>query len=364
MKNMSTLRTLAGAIGWSFFLLWSVSARAEESAYCKKVRARAASNAALLYAPTIQAQGIKFPNDGRIDTGATTGTGYQFRASLSVSPLDMYKGARVTRVGEADCKQHDAAAVVRDLVADPADFGRLTALTKQVEFLDSRRAQWEAIGRASDERLAAHVSSLREAAEVQARLAAITRSREHQRGEAARLGAAGVDTPSGSLRALVAAAENEAMRFEREASHVRSLEPWDVRVTGGVIPREGPVETFGFVLVGLNLGTFSRNAAESRYLDARADELRGARYELRDQLARFRAAVKSTAEAARRELAIVNSQLALLASDRSALEHADAPNAAQALALTSLDMILVESERTYLTTLVEELSRVENEDGH
>lgn len=335
----------------------------EGSAYCKKVRARAASDAALLYAPTLQAQGLKFPRNGTIDSGVTVGEGYQLRAALSISPLDIYKGVRVERVGEADCQYHEVIVSARELLAQASDHGRLPALRKQVDFLDARRPEWEAILAKSEERVAAHVGSLRDAAEVRARVAALVRAREQHAGEAERLAARGVETFHGSLPALVAAAEREAMRLEREISHVRSLAPWDVRVSGGVIPHDRPVDWFGMVIVGFNLGAFSRNAAEGRYLDARAEELRAARYELRDQVARFHAEVKGALAQARRELAIVERHASVLAADKEALESAEGINTAHALALVALDRIFVESERVFLTTFIAELARLEKDNG-
>jgi hypothetical protein len=337
-----------------------------QSAYCEKVRARASSDAALLFAPSVQAQGIKFPNNGTIDSGITTGAGYQFRAMLTVSPLDMYKGVRVKRVGEADCQYHEVVSSAAEVLSQAADMGRLPALEKQVAFFDSKRSDWEAILTKTDERSEAHVLSIRDAAEIRARVAAVRRAHEQRRGEAERMKLhANVAEPfRGSLSALVAKAEKEAMTFENEASHVRSLDAWDFKVSGGVIPHGGPVDVFGMVIIGFNFGAFSRNAAESRYIDARTRELATARYELRAQLTRFREQIKSTSSQTKRELEIVERQLAVLKNDRNIVSQADAANSVQALAIIDLDMILVESERVYLSNLLAELSRLENDNVH
>ena len=344
-------------------MISSTAARAEDSPNCRKVRARAASDAALLYAPTVQAQGIKFPNNGTIDSGVTTGAGYQFRAALTFSPLDFYKGFRVQRVGEADCQQHEQVVSAREILAQGSDYGRLPALRKQVEYLDSRRSDYEAITAKSDERVAAHVSSLRDAAELRSRVAVLMRSREQSQGDADRLEARGVEAFRGSLVTLVSAAEQEMMRFEQEASHVRKLDAWDFRVTGGVIPQDRPVDYFGIVQVGFNFGAFSRNAQEARYLEARSDELKKARHELRDEVQKFQAQLKSASAQAKRELAIVDKHAELLTADKQTLEQTDSSNAAHALALISLDSILVESERVYLNNLITELARLENDHG-
>ena len=336
-------------------------AGAQDSPYCRKVRAHVASDAALMFAPTIQAQGLKFPNNGTIDSGVTTGAGYQFRAALTWSPLDFYKGFQVQTTGDADCQQHEVIVSVREVLAQAADYGRLPALEKQAAYLDSKQGEYDAISAKTAERVAAHVSSIRDSAEVRTRVAVLMRLREQNKGEIDRLKARGVEAFRGSLSSLVAAAERESATFERAASHVRSLDPWELRVTGGVIPQDSPVDYFGIVQVGFNFGAFSRNAEESRYRAARADELKSARYELRSEVAQFHAHVKSTAAQAKRELAILEKQAAMLAADKAAVENADASNGALALALITLDTILVESERTYLTNLIAELARLEND---
>lgn len=341
---------------------FATNASAEESAYCEKVRARASSDAALLFAPSVQAQGIKFPQDGRVDTGVTVGAGYQFRAGLSISPLDVYKGVRVKRVGEADCGQHEVVLSAREVLAQASELGRLPALEKQTAFLEAKQPELDALVAKTEERLAAHVISITEAAEIRGRAAAVVRAREQHRGEADRLRIRNTEAFRGSISELVAKAEKETMHFEREVSHVRTLDAWDVRVTGGVVPQDKPVDFYGMVMVGFNFGSFSRNAAESRYLSARERELATARYELRSQLGQFRAQVKSATEQAKRELAIVDKQAAMLAADKQTIEQADPTSGHHALAVIALDSVLVESERVYLTNLINELARLENPD--
>jgi hypothetical protein len=153
------------------------------------------------------------------------------------------------------------------------------------------------------------------------------------------------------------------MHYEREASHVRALAPWDVSLSGGVIPQQRPVDYFGMVQVSFNVGAFMRSANESAYLEARADEVKNARYELVDQLRRFRERTKSVSAQATRELAILEKEAASMTSARELLERADTPQQPQALAIVNLESILAESDRVYLSALVVELARL-LEDGH
>lgn len=337
-------------------------ARSQESPYCRKVRARAGADAALLYAPAIQAQGIKFPNNGTIDSGATAGAGYQFRASASFSPLGFYKGTRVERAGERDCEQHEALLGVQDVLAQASDVGRLAALRAQVALLESRRTAWEAIAAKSSERFEARVTSMLSVSEIRSRVAELERRQIQVSGEISRLEARGAEADGRALSALVERAEKDAMAFERELSHVRSLDAWDVKVSGGVIPQDRPVDFFAMVHLGFSFGSFSHNAHESRYLEARADELKTARYELRDQVRRFQTQLRLAAGQAKRELAVVDAQIASLTSARTVLERSEASGAPHSLALVDLDLVFAESERTFLSTLINQLSRFQEND--
>jgi hypothetical protein len=341
----------------------SSSAHAEESPYCEKVRARAASEAALLFAPSVHAQGVKFPTNGLIDTGATTGNGFQFRAAVSWSPLDFYKGFRVRAVGDAECRAFEAAFVVQSILRRGADGGRLRALEKQSTFLESRRDAWSALAAKGEERFDAHAISLVEVNEVRARAAELARQRAVVRSEIELLQLRDTDHGSRSsersVEELVTQLEARAMELEREASHVRSLASWQVTMTGGVIPHTAPVDYFGMVNVGFNFGAFARNANETRYLDARQAELAKSTYEAREQVRRLREEVRVAAVRAGRELEIVDAKLSVLASARSKLTGSDSAHAPHATTLVELDMMLVESEQIYLSELRSELRRFE-----
>ncbi len=335
-------------------------ASAQESAYCRKVRARAGGDAALLVAPTLQAQGIRFPANAAIDTGATAGyQGYQARVAASWSPLDFYRGFRVLRVGDADCERGEAQISAQQLLLTGGDYGHLGALRKQNQFLDANKPMLLSIAAKNDERLQEHVISLLDANEVKTRVTELERKSIQVQAGISRLEARGADTYRGMLASLMSSVEATSMRYEREVSHVRSLDAWDVRLTGGIVPQEKP-DYFGVVQIGFNFGAFSRNANETRYLDARGQELRKARYELLDQLRRFRDQVRITLAQTRSELALVDSKMASLVASRKALASSEAPSTPHTLAVLDLERIATEAEQVFLSTLIFELSTLED----
>ncbi len=340
-------------------------ALAEESAYCRRVHARASADSALLYGPTARAEALKLPTaiqpGGRIDP-VGQGTSYQFRAGLSISAIDVYKGTRLSHVADADCAHHEAVFAAQELLALGLEVGRLAALRGQVAHLESRRARWEEITEKMTERFEAKTMTLLDVADVRARAATLARRQVQLGADIARLEALGLDKQPASIDRLINAVERTGMQYERESSHVRSLDAWDINLTGGYVP---PVldarssDFFGLVQVSYNLGGPWRNAAESRYLSAREEELKTAKYELRRQLTRFREQARQSSTHAKRELEIVERAIKVLEADRAAVDQSDAPSVFYASAMLELELIGAESDRVYLMTWIRELSRVE-----
>ena len=336
-------------------------ARADDGAYCRRVQARAASDAALLFAPSLEAQGVKFPASGTVDAGVTTGSGYQFRAGISWSPLDAYKGTRVVRVGEADCARQEATVAAQELLERGLDLARYPAAKRQRDVLQARRASWEAIVAKADQRLAANITTLVETDDVRVRIAVLERISAQVEGDIERIEGTGIDAYRGTLGNLVKTIDSTTMRYEREISHLRTVDAWSVRVTAGYVPEAfgAKSDVFGVVQVAYNVGGIWRNGAESRYLDARAEELKRSRTELQERLRVFRAHVKSAAKQAKRELATVEARTATLTAARTSLASSEAPAAPHQLAIVDLELVAAESNRTFLGTYLAELSRLE-----
>src|SRR5689334_3650061 len=95
-------------------LLWllgtSTVARAEDgsSGYCDKVRARANGDAALLIAPRVVADALRFPGGGGSDVAPSLDRELQVRVGLSFAPIEAYRGFRLMDASEADCAAHES----------------------------------------------------------------------------------------------------------------------------------------------------------------------------------------------------------------------------------------------------------------
>lgn len=344
-------------------LVATVSAAAEEeSPYCKRVRALADARAALLLGPRLEVQGIKFPANGAVDTSVLAGDDYQVRAALALSAVDMYKGTRVTRVAQAECVQHEAGRVVEEVVLQAADYGRLPALRSAADYLDAQRGTWREVERRADAGVAARVVSILEARQLHDRCAELERRRSDIDGEIARLTALGAAQPAETdLATLIHAADEATMELEREASYLRTLDAWEFRITGGAAPADSSTEFFGVAHLGFNFGAFAQRAAEKRALEARDEELRLSRSELRERLRMFREVTRGNEHQASRAHQIVGERLDALRVVHGTLAHAQASRAPFARDLLGLDLISSEAEHVFLEAWLVELRRLGGE---
>jgi hypothetical protein len=360
-----------GCLGLAFSLL-PLRASAQQSPYCRQVRARAASDADVLMAPRVIVQGIHFPNGTRqLDSGSTTDNGYQVRTGLSFSVLDYYKGRGVLRAGDADCRRYEASLDLSDALDRSTDSARLVALHEQSEFLRSKSEDWRALAAKAAVRLSQRIITVFEFTTVQRSIDTLEHKLVQVEGEAAQLKAA--DLPSTEASApsafpsahpvtaeqgttgLAAKYYREAMSFERETSRLRQLDDWKLQVTGGVIPLS-PVDWYGTLELSFNLGGLVQGEHEQRYLDGRADDLRYSREGVQTRLARFRAQTGAALEQARRDLGLVEHSLEVLRATRLALESSEAEAAAQARDMLTLEQLAVEADSVFLRKFVDALT--------
>lgn len=337
------------------------NARAEEPSACGSIRARAASDASLLFAPQLQLQGLRFPLGGAYDDTTFGRTGVQLRVGLAWSPLDAYRGVKTLRLGAAQCEAKVAADRASTALRLAPSRGALAARRKQAAFLEAQHSTWGAHVAASEERLRAGVITLAQLREVRGRAAALDRARIRVDAEVAALERQAPRTPSVPLDQATRDVERTTARVASEAGGLRTLDALKLSVSGGVVPQDGPLDYYGMVLVGLSTGALFRSAyegdaARAARLEAGSDpgsvQREGARIE-RDHAVR--------AEAARREAAILSREIDRLLASRASLEAGAPPGAPHALTLVDLERIALEAERIYTATLAVELARPDGE---
>lgn len=340
----------------------AANASADESdAYCDKVVARAHADAALLFSPALTVQGVKLPSSSPTDPTSQTATnpnGYQFQTLMVWSPLKAYQGVGTLDVGETDCFQHKNVVHAMYVLNQLSDVGRLQALTKEIEYLEGKQTIVSNILSNTEERLAANVATVSDTLIVRQRALGLERKRVEARGQLNVLISKDAPKTTKDIVALSDAIETSSMGFERATNHVRSLDPWLFDITGGIIPPTSGIGTqwFGVIAVGYNFGGFSRLHQDNRYLDARLHELKTARYELRDQLSKFRANTLATMNSANVEIAVIEIELARLAVIRDRLLPTDATNTQTVINAIDLQVIDIEADKVFLQELVVQLT--------
>jgi hypothetical protein len=352
-------------------------AAAQDSPYCRQVRARAASDADQLMTPRVMVQGIHFPRGSQqFDSGATTRNGYQVRTGLTFSPLDFYKGQGVLRIGDADCRRHEASQELDEVLGHATDTARLSALREQSQFLRTRTEDWRALGAKAAARLSQRIITVVEFTNLQRSIDTLEHKLVAVEGEAGQLearqlGATGTfpsaaasttgstaptrgTSPASApapVPALASQYYREAMRFEQEASKVRKLDDWKLQITGGVVSLE-PVDWYGTLELSVSLGALVKGEHEQRYIESRSEDLRFARGGVETRLAQFRAQTAAALEQARRALGLVEHSLEILRATRLALEQSEAESAAQARDLLAIEQVSVESDSIFLRSFL------------
>jgi len=330
--------------------------RADDApAYCRRIDALAESEGALLWAPKLSLQGLRYPSG--FDNGPTTRDGYQVRVGLSYSLVDVYRAMRVGAANEADCAAHELQRELETAAESMADMPLRDAYRAQAEFLSGHRGEVEAIVERARSRLSEHVITLTEFNEVLDSADQFERKAIQAEGNAARIDAKGhPTTPTAPTRSTTSMTRDLLrLRAEQEQSlsSLRSLDAWTLRVHGGVIPvAERGVEWFGWLELSYSLGGLFRSGPEARFRQARLEELRDEPNQIPAKLQRIRADVTTQAEQAESELRIVTRRLGYLRTARAELDTADTTMAAQLRDSLALDEFSTGSERAFLETLV------------
>jgi hypothetical protein len=363
--DRSWLRSMAIALLVCVCLVASPAQADDNSSYCRAVTARATGDASLLMTPKAIAQGFRVPaaDESQTETGGMTGGAvgvepgqWEVRTGLGWSPSDFYKGVETITLGNLDCSQHEIEATVDRLLAQAQDAGRLPALKKQVAFLDAHRAEWQEIAKREQERFAARVISVIDLNVVLLHIVGLERQLAQSRGDAERLDAREYVRPPAGFDAMEARLLYDENEYEKRFSRIRTLTAFNVLVVGGTVDYPSPVGFYGEVELAFNLGWFLQYGKENEYLDARAKELKNAKYERAWKLRSFQKELVAARKEAQSELEIVERQLSAIATTRHTLEVAETPNVLHAIASLKVDEISAGSEQAYLRTLVDELT--------
>jgi hypothetical protein len=345
-------RLLAVLVATAMPVVWSASAYAEgPTDYCQKVTARAEADAALLMAPTAHVQLIRYPNNGAADpSGFQLGHGLQPRAALSIGFVDIYKGFGVLDAAKAECGRQASASSLEEVVAQRADIGRLPALERKLAFLREQSAAVQELVRNAEERFAAHTTTLSEVQDIRIKALSFAGRTAETETEIALIKARGFTMPTAPIGDVLKSYEERTVELENRVAHVRNLEPWKFGVIGGVAANP-TVDAYGIAELSYNFGGLFSVGAERRAVDARAAELKNARYEMRKQVEIIIRELRISAEQSRRQARALEEELVKMSRERAALDGTEAPNKHTVLATMTMQMIELEAEQRFLVAL-------------
>ena len=344
-------------------------ARAEDDAYCRRTRARAGDDSALLMWPRLLAEGVRIPGDTAA-VGPTFGDNYQVRLGVSFSPTDLYRGLEVGRVADASCRLHEASEQLEALLEGSTDTA-VAALRAQAAALESHRSAWNQLLADSRERLRAGVVTALEVDDLRRNVSGLERKLERARAEAERLEARRAQlAPAQPLEVLAAAVTRDTMQLESESTRLRALDGFQVRLSGGVIPSiaSGTATTaprsewFARVELSYSLGALASSARADDYLDARRRELETARYELPARAADRAAVLRAQISSAQRSRELLEADEAALGSMVGALDRAPGAVSDHARGMLALEGFSVEADRVFVSALIEALNALETPD--
>lgn len=332
-------------------------AAAQDTNYCEQVRARAASDAALLMAPRLVLQELRFPRNNQIDLGATTGQGFQFRTGLSFSVVELFKGLATLDIGDAACREHEAKVALRDRIRHARDYARAVALQAQADYLNKHKGEWAELARKGAERMSRRLITLVDFTRLNKLIDGLDQKLADVEGRASALRAElpALSALSQTLSELTESYTKQSARYEHEVVSARALDAWQLRLAGGVIA-QAPIDWYGQAELSFNFGGLLRPKHEHRYERARAAELAWSPDELPTQVRELRARHKIAVEQAQRELTVAQRSLAMVMGASSVLENIEAENVQHARDALTVERYSAESEVVFLQKLIDALA--------
>jgi hypothetical protein len=162
-------------------------------------------------------------------------------------------------------------------------------------------------------------------------------------------------TPGRPLGQLVAQYQRRNANLERKIASSRALDPWQLRVSGGLIAQT-PLDWYGMAELSVSFSAFLRPAHERAYERARAEQLANAPDELPAQVRALRAQTQASTEQARHELNASQRSVLALAAARRLLENFEAENVLHARDALTIESIAAEAEVVFLTKLIDALN--------
>lgn len=322
------------------------------AAYCRKVRARAQADAALLSMPKVGLRALRFPFGTLADEGLpwNEDRSAQLRAFLSVSPIDIYRGAQIRSAADLDCVRYATEQGIAYFLAHGDQHVHAVALREKAAFLEQRTREADSYVAAAKERIQKGIITLSAFNEVLAAHEALVRALLTAKSAVRQQQVRNVTPPRLDIEQSRRDFVRASMQLERQLSHIRSLDSWRVDLRGGILARDG-VDYFAMAEISYSLGGPSHTSNEDRYLQARTDELQQAPGQLAYESSIATKQTQEKVDAAKSQIELLQRRLHVLQDAHNALSSSDAPRASHYAALFALRKTALEAEIVYLESL-------------
>lgn len=320
---------------------------------CDRLRAEARAEAALLYAPRVEAEGARAPVAATVGDPDAIGGGLQARLAIAVSPTDMLRGRAIERVALAECVREELAAQIERALAIGPRAGERAAIDRELAYLAAHAPEVDALVAEARARLASGRGTALELDELRHRqrtLALRAHDLAHQR---ALLDDEPADAPAASLTALATGYRRAVAVVDRRRADTRALTAWQVEVRAGAAGGER-LDWFVVAEVGYSLGRPWQRRAERRLTRARAAELDADVRSPVARLARLRQTLAASAATLTAELAALTAELDELAASEAQLAGLDGDAARTRRARITLTRLELEARRAGLEVLAQQ----------
>jgi hypothetical protein len=337
----------------------------DADAYCRWVKAVAASSADVLVAPSLYATG-GYVSGADISLGASAvSPTSRVIAAAAYSVGGLNRGLAELSHADAECHRYRAAAQLHAYVERNRDAISVRAFTAKANVLDGAVAHAQEILAQEKALLAQFRLTVDEFDGTQLRVDGLRQNAADAHQKIASVAAAPL-TPRGSIRKAVADRDDAEVAVERAEGRVRASNGWDLVLRGGVDKIFGVTTNapyFAMATLSINLGWLFQGSANSDARDARRDWVRAQVEGDDDRITQVLERLRSVRD---EEVARLRETTTLLADLDARYKSVAAVGGEKARAFADFvwfDLVRVEADHAYFAEHVRELSELIGNEG-
>jgi len=338
----------------------ATSAARDSGAYCRWVRATAASTSDVLLAPSLYVTGgyVSGADASELSaavppTGRLIAAGYYSFGALN-------RGLALRAQADAECRRYATTSELRAFVERNRDGQSVRALKAKAKILDDALPRASEILAGQKAQLAQSRLTADEVDGTQLRTDSLRALAEQTHQDLTALAAAPAP-PAMPVRETLAHRDAAEAEAEREEGRVRASYGWDLALRGGYDRIYGVRDytpIFGLATLTVNLGWFLQGSANADARDARREWIRGEVEGLDDRVEQVLQRLRGIRA---QEAARLRESTILLADLEGRFKSVSAIGGAKARAYSEyvwFDLVRVQAEHAYYTEHLQELNQL------